>query len=168
MWYHQNHYSRLHSCGKAVTRGAHELAKDLSGHHVCFLRNISRLFYEASAHKRRCSTDNTTRPRGGPLSVSNSSALPGAKPTSGKVGTVERVPTVRVEFAIARDSIQLARLLATGLRPNHPWQEPAIFIDEAEIAVSDDGANEGRMILTARQGDPRIGRAPGRSLDGGR
>lgn len=69
--------------------------------------------------------------------------LPGAKPTSGKVGTVERVPTVRVEFAIARDSIQLARLLATGLRPNHPWQEPAIFIDEAEIAVSDDGATRG-------------------------
>ncbi|HEV2442879.1 MAG TPA: hypothetical protein VGT07_10175 [Steroidobacteraceae bacterium] len=64
--------------------------------------------------------------------------LPGAKPTSGKVGTVERVPTVRVEFAIARDPTQLARLIAKGLRANHPWQEPAVFIDEAEIAVSDD------------------------------
>ncbi|HEY1891159.1 MAG TPA: hypothetical protein VGG63_12170 [Steroidobacteraceae bacterium] len=69
--------------------------------------------------------------------------LPGAKPTSGQVGTVERVPTGRVEFAIARDPSLLARLLATGLRPNHPWQEPAIFIDEAEIAVSDDGAMSG-------------------------
>jgi hypothetical protein len=48
-----------------------------------------------------------------------------------------------VEFAIARDPSLLARLLATGLRPNHPWQEPAIFIDEAEIAVSDDGAMSG-------------------------
>jgi hypothetical protein len=61
--------------------------------------------------------------------------LPGAKPTSGTVGTVERVPTVRVEFAIARDPAQLAQLIAKGLRPNHPWQEPAIFIDETEIAV---------------------------------
>jgi hypothetical protein len=66
--------------------------------------------------------------------------LPGAKPTSGKVGTVERVPTVRVEFAVARDPIRLAQLIAKGLRPNHPWQEPAVFIDETEIAVSDDVA----------------------------
>ena len=66
--------------------------------------------------------------------------LPGAKPTSGKVGTVERVPTVRVEFAVARDPIRLAQLIAKGLRPNHPWQEPAVFIDETEIAVSDDAA----------------------------
>jgi hypothetical protein len=66
--------------------------------------------------------------------------LPGAKPTSGKVGTVERVPTVRVEFAIARDPIRLAQLIAKGLRPNHPWQEPAVFIDETEIEVSDDAA----------------------------
>jgi hypothetical protein len=64
--------------------------------------------------------------------------LPGAKPTSGTVGTVERVPTVRVEFAIARDPTQLAQLIERGLRPNHPWQEPAVFIDETEIAVSDE------------------------------
>jgi hypothetical protein len=64
--------------------------------------------------------------------------LPGAKPTSGTVGTVERVPTVSVEFAIARDPAQLAQLITKGLRPNHPRLEPAVFIDETEIAVSDD------------------------------
>lgn len=71
--------------------------------------------------------------------------LPGSKPTSGKVGTVERVATVRVEFAIARDPGQLARLIAKGLRPHHPWQEPAIFIDETEIAISDDAVMVGDL-----------------------
>lgn len=66
--------------------------------------------------------------------------LPGAKPTSGKIGTVERVPTIRVEFVIPREPTQLAQLVAKGLRPHHPWQEPAVFIDETEIAVSDDAA----------------------------
>lgn len=64
--------------------------------------------------------------------------LPGAKPTTGTIGTVERVPTVRVEFAIPRDPAQLERLITKGLRPHHPWQEPAVFVDETEIAVSDD------------------------------
>jgi hypothetical protein len=62
--------------------------------------------------------------------------LPGAKPTVGQVGHVERVPTVRVEFVIPRDRDLLDRCLTQGLIPNHPWQEPAIFIDESEITVS--------------------------------
>jgi hypothetical protein len=64
--------------------------------------------------------------------------LPGAKPTSGEIGTVERLATVRVEFVIPRDPAQLAQLIAKGVRPHHPWQEPAMFIDETEISVSDD------------------------------
>jgi hypothetical protein len=66
--------------------------------------------------------------------------LPGAKPTHGTVGAVERVPTVRVEFVIARDRELLSRVIEKGVRPHHPWQEPAIFVDEAEIAVSDEAA----------------------------
>ncbi|HET7176727.1 MAG TPA: hypothetical protein VFK21_12060 [Gammaproteobacteria bacterium] len=66
--------------------------------------------------------------------------LPGAKPTAGTIGTIERVPTVRVEFAIPRDPAQLERLITKGLRSHHPWQEPAVFVDETEIAVSDDAA----------------------------
>lgn len=62
--------------------------------------------------------------------------LPGAKPTHGDIGRTERVPTVRIEFAIPRDPELLARVLTRGLIPNHPWQEPAIFIDESEVAVS--------------------------------
>jgi hypothetical protein len=66
--------------------------------------------------------------------------LSGAKPTHGTVGSVERVPTVRLEFAIPRDAKLLEQLVTRGLRSHHPWQEPAVFVDEAEIAVSDDGA----------------------------
>lgn len=62
--------------------------------------------------------------------------LPGAKPTFGEVGRIERVPTVRIEFAIPRDPQLLTRLLTRGLIPNHPWQEPAIFIDESQVTVS--------------------------------
>jgi hypothetical protein len=62
--------------------------------------------------------------------------LPGANPTFGNVGQTERVPTVRIEFVIPRDSEQLNRFLTRGLIPNHPWQEPAIFIDESQITVS--------------------------------
>lgn len=46
--------------------------------------------------------------------------LPGAKPTFGAVGQVERVPTVRVEFAIPRDVDLLHRIVAKGLRIHHP------------------------------------------------
>ncbi len=38
--------------------------------------------------------------------------------------------------AIPRDPELLARLLTQGLIPNHPWQEPAIFIDESEVSIS--------------------------------
>ena len=64
--------------------------------------------------------------------------LPGAQPTFGVIGKVERVPTVRVEFAIPRDRALLHRLIAEGLRPHHPWQEPAVFIDESEVSASTD------------------------------
>jgi hypothetical protein len=55
--------------------------------------------------------------------------LPSAKPTVGVVGEVERVPTIRLEFAIPRDAALLERVLDEGVKPNHPWQEPAVFVD---------------------------------------
>ena len=68
--------------------------------------------------------------------------LPGAQPTFGEVGRVERVPTVRIEFVIPRDRDLLERCLTRGVIPNHPWQEPAIFIDEPEVTVSHPGEHE--------------------------
>jgi hypothetical protein len=63
--------------------------------------------------------------------------IPGAKPTVGEIGRTERVPTVRIEFAIPHDADLLERFLTRGLLPNHPWQEPAIFIDESRVTLSE-------------------------------
>jgi len=63
--------------------------------------------------------------------------LPGATPTVGKVGLVERVATVRVEFAIPRDSELLERVLSRGVTPHHPWEEPAIFVDECFASATE-------------------------------
>lgn len=62
--------------------------------------------------------------------------LPGATPTVGTVGSTERVPTVRLEFAIPRDPDLLDRVLTRGLVPSHPWQEPAVFVDESLASAS--------------------------------
>jgi len=57
--------------------------------------------------------------------------LPGAHPTQGEIGRVERVATVRLEISIPRDPEMLAMLLEEGLVPHHPWEEPAVFVDES-------------------------------------
>jgi hypothetical protein len=61
--------------------------------------------------------------------------LPGSNPTHGAVGGTERVPTVRLEFAIARDPDLLQRVL-DALVAAHPWQEPAVFIDASIAKIS--------------------------------
>ena len=62
--------------------------------------------------------------------------LPGANPTTGSEGQVERVASVRVEFAIPRDPAVLERFLTLGLIPNHPWEEPAVFVDESIVTLT--------------------------------
>jgi hypothetical protein len=59
----------------------------------------------------------------------------GARPTVREVGRIERVPTVRLEFVIPRNADLLERVLQS-LRSAHPWQEPAIFIDESLVSSS--------------------------------
>lgn len=60
--------------------------------------------------------------------------LPGAHPAQGRIGEVTRVPSVRLEFAIPRDPQRLQRVLDQGIRPHHPWEVPAIFVDESWAA----------------------------------
>ncbi len=57
--------------------------------------------------------------------------LPGATPAQGRVGELERVPSVRLEFAIARDPELLQRMIEQGIHAHHPWEVPAVFVDEA-------------------------------------
>ena len=62
--------------------------------------------------------------------------LPDASPTVGSAGRTERVPTVRLEFAIPKDGELLARVIDDALRPSHPWQEPAVFVDECLVTAT--------------------------------
>jgi len=71
--------------------------------------------------------------------------LADASPTVGRAGETERVATVRLEFAIPRDAGLLERVVEDGLRPSHPWQEPAVFIDECLVSatrMADDAVEE--------------------------
>jgi len=62
--------------------------------------------------------------------------LPGSNPSSGAQGQISRVASVRVEFIIPRDPLLLDKVLTLGLIPNHPWEEPAVFVDESNITMS--------------------------------
>jgi hypothetical protein len=62
--------------------------------------------------------------------------LPDASPTVGRAGETERVPTVRLEFAIPNDRELLERVIDRALRPHHPWQEPAVFVDECLVTAT--------------------------------
>jgi len=66
-------------------------------------------------------------------------AQPGAVPAQGQVGELAELPTVRLEFAIPRDPERLARVLREGVRAHHPWEVPAIFVDESHQPVFEPG-----------------------------
>lgn len=55
--------------------------------------------------------------------------LPGAQPTEGRTGQLHASESVLLVFAIARDDALLERVLHEAIRPSHPWEEPAIFVD---------------------------------------
>lgn len=61
--------------------------------------------------------------------------LAGAQPTQGRIGELERAETVRLELCIPRDPARLQRLIEQGIRPHHPWEVPAIFVDETSFPL---------------------------------
>lgn len=60
--------------------------------------------------------------------------LAGAQPAQGVIGELERVASQRIEFCIERDGALLSALLA-AIRAHHPWQVPAIFVDESRAPL---------------------------------
>lgn len=56
--------------------------------------------------------------------------LEGAQPALGTIGERVRSNHVCVSFGIPRDEARLARLL-DAIRANHPWEVPAVFVDES-------------------------------------
>lgn len=61
--------------------------------------------------------------------------LAGARPAQGEVGELVRLPSVRLEFSLPREPDRLARVIDQGIRPYHPWEVPAIFVDECWAAL---------------------------------
>lgn len=57
--------------------------------------------------------------------------LAGAQPAAGEHGRRTVVPSVRLEFALPRDRQLLERVIGEGILPRHPWECPAIFVDES-------------------------------------
>lgn len=55
----------------------------------------------------------------------------GAKPSAGVIGELTNLDTVRLEFCIPRDAQRLQNVIDNGIYPNHPWEVPAVFIDES-------------------------------------
>jgi hypothetical protein len=54
-----------------------------------------------------------------------------ANPALGQAGTLTCAPTVRLEFSIPRDAQRLRRVLVEGVHAHHPWEVPAVFVDES-------------------------------------
>ncbi len=54
-----------------------------------------------------------------------------AAPRLGKAGELVSTPSVRLEFSIPRDAQRLRRVISEGVHAHHPWEVPAVFVDEA-------------------------------------
>lgn len=57
-------------------------------------------------------------------------------PTLGVAGELTSAPTVRLEFSIPRDADRLRRVIVDGVWPHHPWEVPAVFVDESLFPVA--------------------------------
>ncbi len=62
-------------------------------------------------------------------------ALPATTPVHGQSGELVREPSVRLEFCIPRDPERLQRLLSDGIAAHHPWNTPAVFVDETQFVT---------------------------------
>ncbi len=54
-----------------------------------------------------------------------------ANPALGASGELTSAASVRLEFSIPRDAERLRRVIVDGIHAHHPWEVPAVFVDEA-------------------------------------
>lgn len=58
-------------------------------------------------------------------------AGPGANPARGTIGKLHREPVSMLVFSLPRDEAVLENVLENGVRANHPWEAPGLFIEES-------------------------------------
>lgn len=61
----------------------------------------------------------------------------GANPTMGSVHENMNIDSVRVEFCIPRNKSVLESVLNNAVFATHPWEVPAIIVDESIIPFKD-------------------------------
>jgi hypothetical protein len=59
----------------------------------------------------------------------------GATPTAGAIGELAILDTVRLEFCIPRDAQRLQNIIENGIYSKHPWEVPAVFVDESILPM---------------------------------
>ncbi len=57
--------------------------------------------------------------------------LASAHPALGAADVLTSAASVRLEFSIPRDDERLRRVLVEGVQAHHPWEVPAVFVDES-------------------------------------
>lgn len=75
--------------------------------------------------------------------------LPGTNPSLGTEGEVKQAPSVRLELVIPRDAALLDRVMTLGISPriSHPWEEPAVLVEESRIVVRKPVARPARSLI---------------------
>lgn len=58
-------------------------------------------------------------------------ARPGARPARGEIGRLHEEAVSMLVFSVPRDATMLERVVEDGIKPNHPWEAPGLFIEES-------------------------------------
>ncbi len=58
-------------------------------------------------------------------------ARPGSRPARGDVGSLHQEPVSMLVFSLPRDERVLEDVLDNGIRANHPWEAPGLFVEES-------------------------------------
>lgn len=54
-----------------------------------------------------------------------------ANPTRGEPGKLHQEPVSMLVFSVPRDEAMLERVVEEGIKANHPWEAPGLFIEES-------------------------------------
>lgn len=58
-------------------------------------------------------------------------ARPRAHPARGAIGELHQEPVSMLVFSVPRDEQLLEKVLELGVRANHPWEAPGLFVEES-------------------------------------
>lgn len=60
----------------------------------------------------------------------------GSNPALGSLGELSRKDSIELKFLLPRNKEVLNKVIDSGIRPAHPWEEPVIVIDKCQMTGS--------------------------------